>query len=92
MCKGATQSGSINGIPWSNNCQPYPATTILRDHNPSCSVDTYQGGMICCHHVRLTFANTVLLCHVTKGLTIADTTDGSMCQCIDEWTKVLMYR
>ena len=25
-------------------------TTIKRDHNPSCSIETYGGGMICCHH------------------------------------------
>lgn len=50
ICKGATLGGSINGLPWSNNCAPYPATTILRDHNPSCSIETYGGGMICCHH------------------------------------------
>ena len=50
VCKGKTQGGSINGIPWSNNCHAYPDTTILRDHNPSCSIETYGGGMICCHH------------------------------------------
>lgn len=50
VCRGKTQGGSINGIPWSNNCEAYPATTILRDHNPSCSIETYGGGMICCHH------------------------------------------
>lgn len=50
VCRGKSQGGSINGIPWSNNCHAYPDTTILRDHNPSCSIETYGGGMICCHH------------------------------------------
>mgnify|MGYP004298015877 CR=1 FL=1 len=43
VCRGKTQGGSINGIPWSNNCEPFPATTILRDHNPSCAIETYGG-------------------------------------------------
>lgn len=50
VCEGSSPGGSINGIPWSNNCEDWPATTILRDHNPSCSIATYEGGMICCHH------------------------------------------
>ena len=50
VCRGKTQGGSINGLPWSNNCEQLPATTILHDHNPSCSIETYGGGMICCHH------------------------------------------
>mmetsp|Transcript_472 Transcript_472/g.736 ORF Transcript_472/g.736 Transcript_472/m.736 type:complete len:955 (+) Transcript_472:147-3011(+) len=50
ICRTGKLSGSINGIPWSDNCHDYPDTTIKRDNNPSCSIDTYQGGMICCHH------------------------------------------
>lgn len=50
ICRGAKQGGSINGIPWSDNCMDYPATTVKRDRNPSCFIDTYQGGMLCCHH------------------------------------------
>ena len=50
VCEGKEQSGSINGIPWSDNCHDWPDTTIKRDHNPSCSIETYGGGMICCHH------------------------------------------
>eukprot|EP01062_Namystynia_karyoxenos_P053991 TRINITY_DN4407_c0_g2_i1.p1 TRINITY_DN4407_c0_g2~~TRINITY_DN4407_c0_g2_i1.p1 ORF type:complete len:883 (+),score=253.05 TRINITY_DN4407_c0_g2_i1:102-2651(+) len=50
VCRGNKSTGSINGLPWSDNCQPYPATTIARDHNPSCDIHTYGGGMICCHH------------------------------------------
>jgi len=50
VCKSSSLGGSINGIPWANNCEAWPATTILRDHNPSCSIDTYEGGMTCCHH------------------------------------------
>ena len=50
VCEGDSQGGSINGIPWASNCEDWPATTIMRDHNPSCSIETYNGGMICCHH------------------------------------------
>jgi len=52
VCEGDPHAlgGSINGIPWSNNCAGYPTSTILRDNNPSCSIETYGGGMICCHH------------------------------------------
>ena len=50
VCRGEKLSGSINGIPWSDNCHDWPDTTIKRDHNPSCSIETYGGGMICCHH------------------------------------------
>ena len=50
VCASDSQSGSINGIPWASNCEDWPATTIMRDHNPSCSIETYEGGMICCHH------------------------------------------
>ena len=50
VCRDAQQGGSINGIPWASNCDKYPATTIARDRNPSCSITTYGGGMLCCHH------------------------------------------
>eukprot|EP01062_Namystynia_karyoxenos_P053990 TRINITY_DN4407_c0_g1_i1.p1 TRINITY_DN4407_c0_g1~~TRINITY_DN4407_c0_g1_i1.p1 ORF type:complete len:832 (+),score=241.78 TRINITY_DN4407_c0_g1_i1:80-2575(+) len=50
VCRGNKTTGSINGLPWQDNCMPYPATTIMRDHNPSCGITTYGGGMMCCHH------------------------------------------
>jgi len=43
-------SGSINGIPFSKDCRPVPYGDLLQQRNPSCRVDTYQGGLHCCHH------------------------------------------
>ena len=42
--------GTINGKSISQGCPPPPLTSILRDHNPSCDVRTYVGGMQCCGH------------------------------------------
>lgn len=50
VCRGEHTGGSINGLPWSDDCAAYPETTIARDHNPSCAIETYGGGMKCCHH------------------------------------------
>jgi hypothetical protein len=54
LCRGG-DGGTINGIQFRDNCAPYPASTVLRDHNPSCSLATYSGGLMCCAH------NTFLL-------------------------------
>lgn len=43
-------SGKINGIPFSKRCAPEPVGDLLRQKNPSCFLDTYQGGLSCCHH------------------------------------------
>eukprot|EP00088_Acartia_fossae_P063657 TRINITY_DN7775_c0_g3_i4.p1 TRINITY_DN7775_c0_g3~~TRINITY_DN7775_c0_g3_i4.p1 ORF type:complete len:732 (-),score=82.04 TRINITY_DN7775_c0_g3_i4:96-2048(-) len=43
-------SGSINNIPFSKSCLPPPKGDLLKDRNPTCWVDTYQGGLHCCHH------------------------------------------
>ena len=42
--------GTINGIPFSKNCLPEPKSDLLVQKNPTCFVDTYQGGLACCHH------------------------------------------
>ena len=42
--------GTINGIPFSKNCLPEPKGDLAQQKNPTCSVDTYQGGLSCCHH------------------------------------------
>ena len=42
--------GTINGIPFSKNCLPEPKGDLLVQKNPTCFVDTYQGGLACCHH------------------------------------------
>jgi hypothetical protein len=43
-------SGTINNIPFSKNCLPEPKSDLLATKNPTCFVDTYQGGLACCHH------------------------------------------
>jgi len=43
-------SGTINGIPFNKNCLPEPKGDLLATKNPTCFVDTYQGGQSCCHH------------------------------------------
>ena len=43
-------SGKINGITFSKRCAPEPVGDLLKQKNPSCFLDTYQGGLSCCHH------------------------------------------
>lgn len=42
--------GKINGIRFQKNCMPEPHGDLIRQHNPSCFIETYQGGLSCCHH------------------------------------------
>jgi len=49
ICSGGV-SGSINGVPFHKDCRPEPYGDLLQQKNPSCWVDTYQGGLQCCHH------------------------------------------
>ena len=42
--------GTINGVPFSKNCAPEPSGDLLQQKNPTCWVDTYVGGLSCCHH------------------------------------------
>lgn len=42
--------GTINGIPFHKDCLPEPKSDLLAEKNPTCFVDTYQGGLACCHH------------------------------------------
>lgn len=42
--------GSINGIPFISRCAPEPTADLLKEHNPTCYVDTYPGGLKCCAH------------------------------------------
>tara|TARA_B100000123_G_scaffold268981_1_gene244388 strand:- start:1921 stop:3999 length:2079 start_codon:yes stop_codon:yes gene_type:complete len=43
-------SGSINGIPFRKKCAAEPIADLLKQNNPSCFIDTYQGGLSCCSH------------------------------------------
>lgn len=48
--------GSLNGVPFSHGqaplerCPPPPLSDLSYQHNPTCSVETYQGGLWCCLH------------------------------------------
>lgn len=42
--------GKINGIRFQKNCVPEPRGDLVRQKNPSCNIETYQGGQSCCHH------------------------------------------
>lgn len=50
LCRGDTTTGTINGVQFNAACEPWPASSVLRDHNPTCSLETYSGGMACCSH------------------------------------------
>merc|ERR1712192_223617 len=42
--------GAINGIPFHKNCLPEPRGDLVQQKNPTCWIETYQGGLSCCHH------------------------------------------
>eukprot|EP00117_Sycon_ciliatum_P044302 scpid42913/ scgid31984/ len=53
VCRGKV-AGSINGLPFTSDCMSEPETDVAAQKNPSCSIETYNGGLFCCHHgVRL---------------------------------------
>ena len=37
-----------NPAPFSKNCQPEPAGDLAEDHNPTCTIEQYAGGLKCC--------------------------------------------
>ena len=41
-------SGESIGFP--PRCEPFPRETILENHNPTCDIRTYAGGLSTCHH------------------------------------------
>ena len=49
VCAGISQ-GSIDGISFKKDCVAEPVGDLLKQHNPTCSIDTYAGGLHCCHH------------------------------------------
>ena len=44
------EKGTINGLGFSKNCLGEPRGDLLQQHNPTCFIETYQGGLSCCHH------------------------------------------
>ena len=49
VCNAGVQ-GSINGLAFHKNCVPEPNGDLVQQKNPTCWVQTYQGGLHCCHH------------------------------------------
>eukprot|EP00117_Sycon_ciliatum_P002473 scpid61495/ scgid7685/ len=49
VCNAGVQ-GSINGIPFRKNCLDEPSGDMVEQKNPTCWVNTYAGGLRCCHH------------------------------------------
>ena len=44
------ERGTINGLGFSKNCLGEPRGDLLLQRNPTCFIETYQGGLACCHH------------------------------------------
>lgn len=49
VCRAGVH-GSIDGTPFQKFCQPFPKSVLLDEHNPTCFVETYRGGLSCCRH------------------------------------------
>ena len=49
VCYSAS-TGSIDGIPFRKNCAKEPIGDLIKQRNPTCFVDTYEGGLLCCSH------------------------------------------
>ena len=43
-------SADINGIPFYKYCLDEPYGDLVKQKNPTCSIETYIGGLSCCHH------------------------------------------
>jgi len=52
VCDGGIK-GSLNGVPFHKDCLDEPKGDLVQQRNPTCWVDTYQGGLSCCHHQNL---------------------------------------
>jgi len=42
--------GWINGLAFEKYCAPEPVADLVAQQNPTCWIQTYQGGLSCCHH------------------------------------------
>lgn len=42
--------GSIGGKPFHKDCKDEPYGDLVKQKNPTCTLETYQGGLKCCHH------------------------------------------
>jgi len=47
-------SGTVGGNRFSNKrCAPFPRSDLKAQNNPTCSIQTYRGGLYCCHDDKL---------------------------------------
>ena len=46
VCRAAT--GDINGHRFDAQCYGEPRSELVKDHNPACDLNLYDGGMACC--------------------------------------------
>jgi hypothetical protein len=44
------QKAFLNGIEFSKNCLAEPNGDLAQQKNPTCTIQTYSGGLSCCHH------------------------------------------
>ena len=44
-------NGLIDGVPFTKDCLEEPYADLVQQKNPTCWMDTYQGGAFCCQHM-----------------------------------------
>ena len=51
LCRAGIK-GTIGGLAFdnTNRCADPPVSDLARQGNPTCTIQTYQGGLSCCHH------------------------------------------
>lgn len=49
VCNGGIK-GTINGLGFGKDCLDEPYGDLVQQKNPTCWIQTYQGGLRCCHH------------------------------------------
>jgi len=49
VCNNGLQ-GWINGMSFSKACLDEPIADLIQQKNPTCWIQTYAGGLFCCHH------------------------------------------
>jgi len=42
--------GQGDVLPFGKNCREEPWGDLAHQHNPTCTLDSYAGGLACCHH------------------------------------------
>jgi hypothetical protein len=44
-------TGTLGGLPLHKSCPPPPLSDLALQHNPTCSIETYLGGLSCARHL-----------------------------------------